>query len=124
MTVRNVTCTACKGEGTVDREIGGDGYGDRCCATADVPTKCGDCHGTGVEETRHNGLSIWPVEDGFYVTDPDGADLHHTFDTVAGAVGFINDLGKPNDGPSYYDREPSEEELWVERGWKHYHREG
>lgn len=113
----NVICSTCDGEGTVDREIGGDGYGDRCCATADVPMKCDDCHGTGIEETRHNGHSIWPVEDGFYLTDADGDDLCHTFDTVAGAISFIDDLGKPNDGPSYYDREPSEEELWVERGW-------
>ncbi len=45
------TCGACRGTGEVERQIGGDGYGDRCCALADVPCVCSECNGTGkVEE--------------------------------------------------------------------------
>lgn len=40
-------CEECDGEGTVGRTIGGDGYGGRCAALADVEVKCDDCGGTG-----------------------------------------------------------------------------
>jgi hypothetical protein len=44
-----VPCEECDGEGEVEITIGGDGYGDRCAALADVPRVCHECNGTGVE---------------------------------------------------------------------------
>ena len=40
---RKGACKTCNGTGTVERTIGGDGYGGRCAAEADVPTQCPDC---------------------------------------------------------------------------------
>lgn len=42
-------CTECNGTGVREITIGGDGYGDRCGAEADVETVCWACQGTGVE---------------------------------------------------------------------------
>lgn len=36
-------CAACNGTGTRHGTIGGDGYGDRCAAIADVEYDCEDC---------------------------------------------------------------------------------
>lgn len=36
-------CETCGGSGVVERTIGGDGYGDRCAAQADVEAPCPDC---------------------------------------------------------------------------------
>lgn len=41
-------CPACNGTGEgPEIQIGGDGYGDRCCALADVPSACSECGGSG-----------------------------------------------------------------------------
>ena len=40
-------CELCRGTGEIETQIGGDGYGNRCCALADVPCVCPDCDGTG-----------------------------------------------------------------------------
>lgn len=36
-------CASCDGQGTVNRQIGGDGYGGQCAAIADVEAVCQDC---------------------------------------------------------------------------------
>jgi len=36
-------CAECNGTGTRHGTIGGDGYGDRCAALADVEYDCEDC---------------------------------------------------------------------------------
>jgi hypothetical protein len=36
-------CASCDGQGTVNRQIGGDGYGGHCAALADVEADCQDC---------------------------------------------------------------------------------
>jgi DnaJ-class molecular chaperone len=36
-------CAECDGTGIVSRQIGGDGYGDRCAGVADVEAPCPDC---------------------------------------------------------------------------------
>lgn len=42
-------CPDCDGTGLgPEIQIGGDGYGGRCCALADVPSQCPRCKGTGV----------------------------------------------------------------------------
>ena len=46
----NDECPECDGTGTVEISIGGDGYGGRCAATADVETDCIFCDGTGKGE--------------------------------------------------------------------------
>ena len=43
-------CDRCMGAGELWRAIGGDGYGDRCAGTMDVPTVCPDCDGTGRQD--------------------------------------------------------------------------
>ena len=43
-----MTCPECKGHGTVESTIGGDGYGDRCCGLADVEVYCSECGGEGL----------------------------------------------------------------------------
>ena len=47
--IEPVPCEHCAGTGETEISIGGDGYGDACCASADVPTDCGMCDGTGIE---------------------------------------------------------------------------
>jgi hypothetical protein len=42
-------CETCGGSGEIEISIGGDGFDGRCCGTADVPTICGICDGTGIE---------------------------------------------------------------------------
>ena len=42
-------CDHCKGTGETEISVGGDGYGGGCCASADVPSDCAFCDGTGVE---------------------------------------------------------------------------
>lgn len=44
-------CERCHGTGEVDFQIGGDGYGDRCCGLADVPGVCPECEGATVTPT-------------------------------------------------------------------------
>lgn len=36
-------CERCHGTGEIEREIGGDGYGNRCAGVADVPLVCPEC---------------------------------------------------------------------------------
>jgi hypothetical protein len=36
-------CAECHGSGVVSRQIGGDGYGGRCAAIADVEDDCSEC---------------------------------------------------------------------------------
>jgi len=43
----NNKCPDCDGKGEYEAQIGGDGYGDRCCALADVMCVCPTCKGTG-----------------------------------------------------------------------------
>lgn len=40
---RSTDCEFCGGAGTVEITIGGDGYGGRCCAQADVEAPCPNC---------------------------------------------------------------------------------
>lgn len=49
-------CERCNGtgEGEGEHTIGGDGYGNRCCGTMDVPNVCEICEGTGVVEDDDN----------------------------------------------------------------------
>ena len=36
-------CERCHGTGEIEREIGGDGHGNRCAGVADVPSPCPEC---------------------------------------------------------------------------------
>jgi len=40
-------CGSCEGSGAYETTIGGDGYGGRCSALADVECVCGECGGSG-----------------------------------------------------------------------------
>ena len=42
-------CEDCDGTGVVERSVGGDGYGGRCSALADVECECIMCDGTGYD---------------------------------------------------------------------------
>lgn len=59
-----VRCSACDGEGYYEKEIGGDGYGDRCCGLADVPVICNMCEGTGFEVFPEQGGDDSPASVG------------------------------------------------------------
>ena len=43
-------CATCRGSGTVEATLGGDGYGNRCAGTMDGETECFDCGGSGRHE--------------------------------------------------------------------------
>lgn len=60
MTLDIVECEACKGKGEYEAQIGGDGYGDRCCALADVPCVCPGCDGVGYVHV--DGRKLRPEE--------------------------------------------------------------
>lgn len=60
MTLDIIECDACRGTGTVERQMGGDGFNDRCCALADVECVCSECDGVGF--TRPDGTKLRPQE--------------------------------------------------------------
>ena len=41
----NWQCPVCKGEGEVEGQIGGDGWGNKCCGVHDVMLACACCEG-------------------------------------------------------------------------------
>lgn len=45
-------CPTCNNSRVVERTIGGDGYGGRCCALADVEVPCPDCTETKMADGR------------------------------------------------------------------------
>jgi hypothetical protein len=53
------TCPVCHGRGTYEGQIGGDGYGGRCCAVADVELVCLECMGTGQVEMETTFKLCW-----------------------------------------------------------------
>ena len=51
-------CEECNGSGVRHATIGGDGYGDRCCALMDAEVECCFCDGSGLQpETEFEALS-------------------------------------------------------------------
>ena len=44
------SCPRCHGTGTVSVTIGGDGYGDRCCAEMDGEGPCPECEDEPIVE--------------------------------------------------------------------------
>jgi hypothetical protein len=60
VTLDIIECSACRGTGAVERQIGGDGYDDRCCALADVECVCSECNGVGFVHV--DGTKLRPQE--------------------------------------------------------------